>query len=307
MAPNLSSNISFNSTFKTPDRPLTWLITGCSSGLGLALARQVQAAGHNIIATSRNPARTPELVTEITTHPTAPGKWLSLDVDAPDCGAIIADLEKQEGVQVDVLVNNAGWSMHAPVEHITEEEVRAQFETVFFGPYRLTRAAVAAMRRRRFGVLVNISSGAALEGRDSMGVYAAAKAAMDGLTKVLAKEVAEFNIRTLTALLGGFNTSMASAARTGKEPLAEDYKGTLVDRTLQFMSAGQFSGDGDPVKAAKVIFEVVVGQGIGKGRETELFLPLGREMEARVKLVRDRLDHCWDTFGSVATNVYVEK
>lgn len=81
---------------------------------------------------------------------------------------------------VDVLVNNAGWSIHAPVEQFTEEEVRAQFETVFFGPYRLTRAAVAGMRKRRFGAMVNISSGASLEGRDSMGVYAASKAAFDG-------------------------------------------------------------------------------------------------------------------------------
>lgn len=81
---------------------------------------------------------------------------------------------------VDVLVNNAGWSIHAPAEHFTEDEVRAQFETLFFGPYRLMRAAVAGMRRRRLGVVVNVSSGASLEGRDSMGVYAAAKAALDG-------------------------------------------------------------------------------------------------------------------------------
>lgn len=79
-----------------------------------------------------------------------------------------------------MLVNNAGWSVHAPVEQFTEEEIRAQFETVFFGPYRLTRTAVSGMRRRRFGVVVNMSSGASLEGRDSMGAYAAAKAAFDG-------------------------------------------------------------------------------------------------------------------------------
>lgn len=176
----VSTDINFAPTFTLPSRPLTWLITGCSSGLGLALARQVQAAGHTVIATSRTPSRTPELVAEITQHPTAPGKWLTLDLDAPDCGAIIADLAETHGVAVDVLVNNAGWSIHAPVEHFTEEEVRAQFETVFFGPYRLTRAAVAGMRKRRFGVVVNVSSGASLEGRDSMGVYAASKAAFDG-------------------------------------------------------------------------------------------------------------------------------
>lgn len=174
-----STAIDFAPKFTHPKRPLTWLITGCSSGLGLALSRQAQAAGHTVLATSRDPSRTPDLVSEITTHPNSPGKWLALDLDAPTCGSIIADLEAQ-GVEVDVLVNNAGWSIHAPVEHFTEEEVRAQFETVFFGPYRLTRAAVARMRSRRFGVVVNMSSGASVEGRDSMGVYAAAKAAFDG-------------------------------------------------------------------------------------------------------------------------------
>ncbi|KAJ4397388.1 hypothetical protein N0V93_001614 [Gnomoniopsis smithogilvyi] len=302
----VSTAINFAPTFTAPNRPLTWLITGCSSGLGLAIARYAQAAGHTIIATSRNPSRTPDLVTEITTHPTSPGKWLPLDLDKPTCGSIIADLEAQ-GVVVDVLVNNAGWSVHAPVEHFTEEEVRAQFETVFFGPYRLTRAAVAGMRRRRFGVVVNVSSGASLEGRDSMGVYAASKAAFDGLTKVLAKEVAEFNVRTLTVLLGGFKTGMAFTAKAGKEPIAEDYKGTLVDKTIQFMASGQFVGDGDPAKAAKAIYEVVVGEGVGKGTESELFLPLGREIEARVKLTRDRLGHAWEVFGDIAMNVYAHK
>lgn len=116
--------------------------------------------------------------------------------------------------------------------------------------------------------------------------------------------MAEFNVRTLTVLLGGFKTGMASAVRAGKEPIADDYKGTLVDKTIQFMASGQFVGDGDPVKAAKAVYEVAIGEGVGKGKESELFLPLGRDMEARVKLSRDRLDHCWRVFGEVAMNVH---
>lgn len=119
----------------------------------------------------------------------------------------------------------------------------------------------------------------------------------------MAKEIAPFNIRTLTVLLGGFRTDMGAKARVGSIPLAGDYKNSVADKTLQFMHGGHFAGDGNPVKAAKVIYEVVVGQGVGEGRESELLLPLGIEMEARVKLTRDRLDHCWDVFGHVATNV----
>lgn len=180
-----STTIDFNPTFTTPSRPLTWLITGCSSGLGLALARAVHAssAGHTLIATSRDPSRTPNLVSELTSSSSSSpskNKWLPLDVDHPTAASeLIAELEEQ-GLEVDVLVNNAGWSIHQAAEHFTDQEVRAQFETVFFGPYRLARAVLPGMRRRRFGAVVNVSSGAALEGRESMAAYAAAKAAMDG-------------------------------------------------------------------------------------------------------------------------------
>lgn len=163
-------------TFTMPKKALTWLITGCSSGFGLTIARAVQSHGHTVIATSRNPSRTPDLVAEIESKS---GKWLKLDVDDPDCAQVIEDLEAS-GQHVDVLVNNAGFSIHACVEQFTEEEVRRQMESMYFGPCRLIRAAVPHMRKRRFGIVVNMSSGAGLEGRESMGAYAPTKAALDG-------------------------------------------------------------------------------------------------------------------------------
>ena len=163
-------------TFAMPKRPLTWFITGCSSGFGLSLTRAVQSHGHTVIATSRQPSRTPDLVTEIESKG---GQWLKLDVDDLNCAKVIEELEAS-GQPVDVLVNNAGFSIHACVEQFTEEEVRCQIESMYFGPFRLIRAAIPHLRKRRFGIVVNISSGAGLEGRESMGGYAPAKAALDG-------------------------------------------------------------------------------------------------------------------------------
>lgn len=163
--------------FTTPSRPLTWLITGCSSGFGLAIARHAQAKGHKVIATSRNPSKTPDLVQEIESNG---GRWLPLDLDDRDSANMINDLEA-EGVAIDVLVNNAGFALLQAAELITDDEVRSQFETNFFGPYRLTRAVLPYMRKRRFGIIVNISTGASLEGRDTMGIYSASKAAFDGM------------------------------------------------------------------------------------------------------------------------------
>jgi NAD(P)-dependent dehydrogenase (short-subunit alcohol dehydrogenase family) len=159
-----------------PKRPLTWLITGCSSGFGLSLARLVQANGHNLIATSRNPARVPELVAEVEQKG---GKWLALDVNDQNSGQVIEELEAG-GQAIDVLVNNAGYCVYAPAECLAEDEVRGLMETAYFGPYRLIRAVLPHMRARRFGVVVNVSSGAALDARDSMAAYGAAKAALDG-------------------------------------------------------------------------------------------------------------------------------
>ncbi|OQE03307.1 hypothetical protein PENSOL_c001G01947 [Penicillium solitum] len=94
----------------------TWLITGCSSVFGLSLTRAAQAGGH----------KTPELVAEIESKG---GKWVQLDVDSRDSGDIITELESH-GYHIDVLVNNAGYSIYAPIETVDEEEVRTQMKTM---------------------------------------------------------------------------------------------------------------------------------------------------------------------------------
>lgn len=139
-------------TFTTPKKKLTWLITGSSSGFGLSLTRIAQAGGHTVIATSRNPSRTPELVAEVEGKG---GKWLQLDVDSPNSAQLIEDLENS-GHEIDILVNSAGYSIFAPVETFAEDEIRAQMETMYFGPLRLIRAVLPHFRKRRFGVIVNI-------------------------------------------------------------------------------------------------------------------------------------------------------
>lgn len=105
-------------SFTTPKRPLTWLITGCSSGFGLALTREVQSHGHTVIATSRNPSQTPELVAEVESKG---GKWFPLDVTAQDCAKLVDELE-QSGTHIDILVNNAGGSIHGVVEQLSDDE-----------------------------------------------------------------------------------------------------------------------------------------------------------------------------------------
>ena len=163
-------------TLTRTKKQLTWLITGSSSGFGLSLARIAQAGGHKVIATSRNPSNTPDLVKEIESKG---GKWLQLDVNDPNSAQLIRNLE-ESGTEIDVLVNNAGFSIYSPIESFQEGEIRAEMESMYFGPVRLIQAVLPYMRQRRYGVIVNMSSGASLDARDSMGAYAGAKAALDG-------------------------------------------------------------------------------------------------------------------------------
>lgn len=166
-----------SATFTKPKSKLTWLITGCSSGFGLTLTRIALAAGHTVIATSRNPSRTPELVAEVEENG---GKWLKLDVDDRASASVVEELAKS-GVEIDVLVNNAGYAILSPAETATEEELRKQMESMYFGPLRLIRAVLPHMRKQKYGVIVNISTGAAIIGRDTMGGYGGAKAALDSM------------------------------------------------------------------------------------------------------------------------------
>ena len=126
------------------------------------------------------------------------------------------------------------------------------------------------------------------------------------MTKVLAKEVAPFNIRALTVVLGTFNTSMVSSAVYGKNPLPEDYKGSVADQTIHYIASGKIPINGDKDKAMKVVYEVVTGQGAGAGREAERFLPLGADMTDRVKMVQNYLAHALEVFGEVTNNVKID-
>ncbi|KAK5625993.1 hypothetical protein RRF57_001709 [Xylaria bambusicola] len=291
----------------TQKQKLTWLITGCSSGLGLSLVRTVQANGHKVIATSRDPSRTPDLVKEVESKG---GRWLTLDVNHPSSGEVIDGLEKS-GERIDVLVNNAGYSIHAPVETTAEDEVRAQMETMYFGPLRLIRAVLPYQRQRKFGVIVNCSSGAALEGRGSMGAYAVQWIfSYDMLpqdpsadSRVLAKEVAPFNIRVITVLLGSFNTNMPNAYVLGKNPFPEAYKSTEAGQFLDILHSGNIVPRGDKDKAMKALYQLIVGEGFGAGKEKETFLPLGIEMIGRITKTQDYLAHAKEVFGQITESV----
>ncbi|KAK8135977.1 hypothetical protein PG984_003917 [Apiospora sp. TS-2023a] len=259
-------------TYTIPARPLIWLITGCSSGFGLALARVVRSQGHRVIATSRNPSKTPELVSEFNG---AEGcRWETLDIDAPDSGSLIKKLE-DEGVQIDVLVNNAGWALYGAAEHFTEEEVRRQFDTLLFAPFRLTRAVMPYMRARQFGIIVNISSASSLASLPAMSIYGGAKAGLDAVMKTFALEVKDFNVRMLNVNPGTFDTGMDKSLQYQAASVDASYEQKAVGKMLGYMKSGTAVLNGDVQKGVQAMYDVIMGVGPGEGHLNEPHLPLG--------------------------------
>jgi NAD(P)-dependent dehydrogenase (short-subunit alcohol dehydrogenase family) len=268
---------------------LVWLITGASSGLGYYLALHALAAGHKVIASVRSKTKSADAVQTIESHG---GKVIELDVCK---GNTIPDAAKQAESfygHVDVLVNNAGYSLLGAVEDMRDDENYLQFETNFFGPLRLIRALLPSMRTRGGGTIVNVSSIAGQDGLPSCGLYAASKFALEGLSESLARELAPFNISVLVVEPGAFRTNFLTAAVKNETGLSEAYRGTPVDAVLGKFDSMQGTQVGDPVKGVARVFEVVTGEGqAGSLKGKILRLPLGSDCVARIEAKLQSLSH----------------
>ena len=183
----------------------TWLITGCSTGFGRAIARHVIELGHNVVVTARNPAQVEDLAAAHADRTLV----LKLDVtNASDIAQAVAAAEQRFG-RIDVLVNNAGVGYFGAFEESDLDAVRAMFEINFWGLANMSRAVLPGMRRRRSGTIVNISSIGGLRARPSLSFYAATKFGVEALSESLSAEVAPLGIKVLLVEPGPFRTDWA--------------------------------------------------------------------------------------------------
>ena len=190
------------------------LITGTSSGIGMATALAFGRAGHRVSATMRDLARGSEL-RRIVEQEKLPVALSALDVES--------DASVKEAVgriagtgPIDVLVNNAGAAPTGPVEETPLSLFRSTMETNYFGVIRCIQAVLPAMRERRSGCIVNISSVAGRIAMSPMAPYNATKFALEGLSESLAQEVKPFNIRVALVQPGIITTPMATQIAEGQ-------------------------------------------------------------------------------------------
>lgn len=242
----------------------TWLITGCSTGLGRALAEAVIGAGHNAVVTARDAAAVADLAEP------APERVLAAALDVTNPAQVTSAVRQaiERFGTVDVLVNNAGYGYRAAVEEGNDAEVRALFETHFFGTVAMIKAVLPGMRARRSGAIVNISSIGAQLTPVGSGYYSAAKAAIEGISGALRGELVPLGISVTIVEPGAFRTDFAGRSLVQSATVIDDYAATAGRRRKEndTMHGNQ---PGDPAKAAAAIIAAVASP------EPPAFLLLG--------------------------------
>ncbi|MFN6534930.1 MAG: oxidoreductase [Nostoc sp. EkiNYC01] len=265
-----------------------WFITGSSKGLGRALAETLLESGETVVLTARNPQLIEDLAASFPEHTLA----VQLDVTKPE---EIREAVKQAIAKfgrIDVLVNNAGYGILGAIEEVSNEEVRRQFETNFFGVLEVLRTVLPCMRQQGSGHIINISSVGGFVGYAGTGIYNGTKFAIEGISEALAQEVTPLGIKITIVEPGAFRTDFVTRSLVIADIEINDYESVIgemrqgardiLDRKLEFQEPG------DPKKAALAIIQAVDSD------NPPLRLVLGEDaiyaINTKLELVKAELD-----------------
>ncbi len=221
------------------------LITGGSSGIGKSIGEYLTEKGFKVYGTSRSPEK----------YNGSKFPILALDVkEVITINEAIKTVITTEG-RLDIVINNAGVGITGPIEEIPEVEIKANFDTNFFGPINVIKAVLPQMRKQRSGLIINVTSIAGYMGLPYRGVYSASKGALELLTEAFRMELKGFNIKMTNIAPGDFATNIAAGRYHA--PLVKDspYK-TPYGNTLDLMNTHVDSGS-NPNLMAEVVYKVI--------------------------------------------------
>ncbi|WP_324709869.1 oxidoreductase [Pseudomonas citronellolis] len=230
----------------------TLLITGASSGFGLALAQEALADGHRVVGTVRSEQA------RVALEALAPGRALGRLLDVTDFAAIeplVAEVEKTVG-PLDVLVNSAGYGHEGILEESPLAEMRRQFDVNVFGAVAMMKAVLPYMRQRRRGHILNITSMGGFITLPGIAYYCGSKFALEGISEVVGKEVEGFGIAVTAVAPGSFRTDWAGRSMVRSPRSIADYD-ALFDPVRQARQEKSGKQLGDPRKAARAMLEAI--------------------------------------------------
>lgn len=218
----------------------TIIITGASSGFGLATAELLAAKGHRVYGLCRRPMEHGKI------------HYMQCDVRNREQVADVVGRIAQEAGRIDVLVNNAGMGIGGALELATPEEIDLQMGTNFMGCVNLCQAVLPYMRKQRSGKIVNLSSIGGVMGLPWQGFYSASKFAIEGFSEALAAEVRSFGIRVAMVEPGDFATGFTASRRNSQATLDDPDYGPLFRRSLAIIEKEENSGLKPDVLARRI-------------------------------------------------------
>lgn len=221
------------------------LITGGSSGIGKSIGEFLTENGFIVYGTSRNPQNYSE------------SKFPILKLDVKSIETIKETIQEiiEKESRIDVLINNAGAGITGAIEELPEAEIKANFDTNFFGPINVIKAVLPQMRKQHSGLIINITSIAGYMGLPYRGIYSASKGALELITEAFRMEIKDFNIKMTNIAPGDFATNIAAGRYHA--PLLENspYK-KPYGNTLDLMNAHVDSGS-NPIMMAQAVLKVI--------------------------------------------------
>lgn len=231
-----------------------WMITGANRGFGRAFAEEAIRQGDRVIAGMRRMEEDPFYQQENVLP-------VLLDVTKKEQIKQAVDEGIKSFGRIDILINNAGFGMSGAFEETSEEELRRLMETDYFGVVNVTKAVIPYMREQKSGKILNVSSQGGLMGFAGSSAYCSAKFAVVGLSEVLRTELAPFGIKVAVICPGSFKTDFrdSSSMQQPQQSLSA-YDGMAAHDAAKFLQENNHKQSGDPVKAAKFLFGIVLRQ-----------------------------------------------
>jgi NAD(P)-dependent dehydrogenase (short-subunit alcohol dehydrogenase family) len=229
----------------------TWFITGAGRGMGVDFAKAALAAGHNVVASGRNPDAVAAALPDSDNLLVA-----KLDLTSVHDAEVAVGAAVERFGRIDVLVNNAASFYAGYFEELTPEQMERQLATSLIGPMNVTRAVLPVMRKQRSGHIVTISSSAGFAGFEYGTAYAASKFGVDGWMESLAPEVDPFGIHVTVVNPGFFRTELLTKESTNyAEPSIDDYaERNAAQRAFWERQNGQQTGD--PARLARALLTI---------------------------------------------------
>jgi NAD(P)-dependent dehydrogenase (short-subunit alcohol dehydrogenase family) len=230
----------------------TWFITGAGRGMGVDIAKAALTAGHNVVATGRNPDAVVRAVGQNDDLLVR-----KLDITSLEEAQAAVEAAVDRFGRIDVLVNNAGNFFAGFFEELSPAQIEAQVGTLLFGTMTVTRATLPIMRAQRAGTIVSISSTAGIVGQQFCSAYAAAKFGIEGWMESLATEVEQFGIATTIVEPGFFRTDLLTPESTSWADLSiDDYAEQSAQTKAAWQSMNGQQG-GDPAKLAAALVSLI--------------------------------------------------